>query len=162
MINTKKLTLLGMSAALALILSYVESQLPSIGIPGAKIGLANIAVVFVLYRLGWKEACALSLVRILIVSLLFWNFVSLAYSIAGALLSLSVMGIMKKTELFSTAGVSVAGGVCHNIGQITAACFIMGSAQIAFYLPVLILAGVGAGAAIGLAAALLIKCVKIT
>ena len=159
--NTKKLTLLGMSAALALILSYIEAQLPSIGVPGAKIGLANIAIVFVLYRIGWKEAFAVSFIRILVISFIFWNFIALAYSIAGAAFSLAVMGMLKKTGVFSVVGVSVAGGVCHNIGQIIMAALIMGTAQIAFYLPVLILTGVTAGIAIGLTAALLVKYVKL-
>lgn len=155
--NTKRLVLLAMLTAVAMILSYVESLLPSVGIPGVKMGLANIAVIFALFRFGWKEAAALSLVRVVLVSLLFGSVGAMLYSLAGAVLSLAVMALLRRTDRFSTVGVSVAGGVAHNAGQILMAMLILQTRQLLDYLPVLAVAGIGGGILTGLAAALLIR-----
>ena len=155
--NTKRLVLLAMLTAVAMILSYVESLLPSVGIPGVKMGLANIAVIFALFRFGWKEAAALSLVRVVLVSLLFGSVGAMLYSLAGAVLSLAVMALLRRTDRFSTVGVSVAGGVAHNAGQILMAMLILQTRQLLGYLPVLAVAGIGGGILTGLAAALLIR-----
>lgn len=155
--NTKRLVLLAMLTAVAMILSYVESLLPSVGIPGVKMGLANIAVTFALFRFGWKEAVALSLVRVVLVSLLFGSVGAMLYSLAGAVLSLAVMALLRRTDRFSTVGVSVAGGVAHNAGQILMAMLILQTRQLLGYLPVLAVAGIGGGILTGLAAALLIR-----
>ena len=150
--------MLALSVALAMILSFVESQIPAfVAIPGVKVGLANIAVVFALYRFGWKEAVGSSLLRVLLVSLLFGSFASLFYSLAGAVLSLLGMIAMKKSGWFSAVAVSVAGGVLHNIGQIAMACLLLETAAIKYYLPFLILSGTLAGIVIGLLAAILVK-----
>lgn len=142
----------------ALILSYLESLLPSfVAIPGVKLGLANIAVVFALYKLGPREAAALSLVRVAAVSLLFGSAASLFYSLAGAALSLGGMLPLKKAGLFSPTAVSVAGGVLHNIGQIGMACLLLETNVIVYYLPFLILSGTLAGIAVGLAASALLR-----
>lgn len=146
-----------MLTAVAMILSYVESLLPSVGIPGVKMGLANIAVIFALFRFGWKEAAALSLVRVVLVSLLFGSVGAMLYSLAGAVLSLAVMALLRRTDRFSTLGVSVAGGVAHNAGQILMAMLILQTKQLLGYLPVLAVAGIGGGILTGLAAALLIR-----
>ncbi len=146
-----------MLTAVAMILSYVESLLPSVGIPGVKMGLANIAVIFALFRFGWKEAAALSLVRVVLVSLLFGSVGAMLYSLAGAVLSLAVMALLRRTDRFSTVGVSVAGGVAHNAGQILMAMLILQTRQLLGYLPVLAVAGIGGGILTGLAAALLIR-----
>ena len=146
-----------MLTAVAMILSYVESLLPSVGIPGVKMGLANIAVIFALFRFGWKEAAALSLVRVVLVSLLFGSVGAMLYSLAGAVLSLAVMALLRRTDRFSTVGVSVAGGVAHNAGQILMAMLILQTKQLLGYLPVLAVAGIGGGILTGLAAALLIR-----
>ncbi|MBR5095014.1 MAG: Gx transporter family protein [Oscillospiraceae bacterium] len=161
--KTKRLALLSMAAALAMILSYLESMIPAfVAIPGIKMGLANIAVVFVLYELGWKEAAAISLVRVIVVSLVFTsNPSTLFYSSAGAVLSLLGMIGMKKTGLFSTVAVSVTGGVLHNVGQIGMACILLETDVVRYYLPYLILSGTLAGIAIGVAAAILIKRIDI-
>ena len=144
--KTKKIAVLALAIALAMILSFVESQIPAfVAIPGVKIGLANIAVVFVLYKLGWKEAVLISLVRVVMVSMLFGTLVSLFYSVAGAVLSLTGMVLLKKTGLFSTVAVSVTGGVLHNVGQILMACLLLETNVIVYYLPFLILSGVIAG-----------------
>lgn len=156
--KTKKLALYGILTAVALILSYVESLIPfSFSVPGVKLGLPNLAVLFALYKLNAKGACAISLVRVLLVSILFGNLFSLAYSLTGAALSLCVMILLKKTGKFGVTGVSVAGGVAHNAGQILAAVVLLENARIAGYLPVLCVSGTVAGVVIGLVAALLIK-----
>ena len=123
--KTKRLVLLAMLTAVAMILSYVESLLPSVGIPGVKMGLTNIAVIFALFRFGWKEAAALSLVRVVLVSLLFGSVGAMLYSLAGAVLSLAVMALLRRIDRFSTVGISVAGGVAHNAGQILMAMLIL-------------------------------------
>lgn len=155
--ETKRLVLLAMLTAVAMILSYVESLLPSVGIPGVKMGLANIAVIFALFRFGWKEAAALSLVRVVLVSLLFGSVGAMLYSLAGAVLSLAVMALLRRIDRFSTVGVSVAGGVAHNAGQILMAMLILQTKQLLGYLPVLAVSGIAGGVLTGLAAALLIR-----
>ena len=155
--KTKRLVLLAMLTAVAIILSYVESLLPSVGIPGVKMGLANIAVIFALFRFGWKEAAALSLVRVVLVSLLFGSVGAMLYSLAGAVLSLAVMALLRRIDRFSTVGVSVAGGVAHNAGQILMAMLILQTKQLLGYLPVLAISGIAGGVLTGLAAALLIR-----
>ena len=145
-----------------MILSFVESQIPAfVAIPGVKVGLANIAVVFVLYKLGWKEAVLISLVRVFMVSVLFGTAVSLFYSVAGAVLSLTGMVLLKRTGLFSTVAVSVTGGVLHNVGQILMACLLLETNVIVYYLPFLILSGVIAGVVIGVVAAIMVKRVQV-
>ncbi len=155
--KTKRLVLLAMLTAVAMILSYVESLLPSVGIPGVKMGLANIAVIFALFRFGWKEAAALSLVRVVLVSLLFGSVSAMLYSLAGAVLSLAVMALLRWIDRFSTVGISVAGGVAHNAGQILMAMLILQTKQLLGYLPVLAVSGIAGGVLTGLAAALLIR-----
>lgn len=155
--KTKRLVLLAMLTAVAMILSYVESLLPSVGIPGVKMGLANIAVIFALFRFGWKEAAALSLVRVVLVSLLFGSVGAMLYSLAGAVLSLAVMALLRRIDRFSTVGVSVAGGVAHNAGQILMAMLILQTKQLLGYLPVLAASGIAGGVLTGLTAALLIR-----
>ena len=152
--KTKKIALTAMCIALAMILSYVEAQLPSLGIPGVKMGLANIVVVFCLYRLDWKAAAGISLLRVLLVSILFGHAASLMYSAAGAALSLIGMILLKKSGIFGCVAVSVVGGVLHNFGQILVAWAIMGP-NVIYYLPVLILSGTVTGVLIGLASGLL-------
>ena len=158
--KTKKITVMAMCIALAMILSYVESQIPSPGIPGVKLGLANLAVIFALYKLGWKEAAGISLLRVLLVSLLFGHAASLMYSAAGAVLSLLGMILLRRLPQLSTVAVSVIGGVLHNIGQILMAWALMGS-NVVYYLPVLIFSGTVAGVAIGVVSALLIRRIDV-
>ena len=155
--KTRRITLMALLTAAAMILSYVESLLPSPGIPGVKLGLANIAVIFALYRLGWKEAAAISLVRVGMVSLLFGSVGALFYSLAGAVLSLAVMTLLRRLDVFSPVGVSVAGGVSHNVGQILMAVVLLETERLIWYLPVLILTGLGGGILVGLCGAALVK-----
>lgn len=159
--NVKKLTALSLSVALAMILSFIESQIPPfVAIPGVKIGLANIVTVFLIYSYGWREAGCVSFIRVILSTLLFGSFVSLLYSVCGALLSFAVMLVLKKTNLFSVIGVSVAGGVFHNAGQIVCACLIMENAAIASYLPFLIISGTIAGVAVGILSGILTQKLK--
>ena len=153
--KTKKVTVMAMCIALAMILSYLESLIPSPGIPGVKLGLANLAVIFALYRLGWKEAVGVSLLRVLLVSLLFGHVASLMYSAAGAVLSLLGMILLRRVDKLSCVFVSVSGGVLHNLGQILMAWALMGR-NVVYYLPVLILSGTVAGVVIGVISALLV------
>ena len=159
--KTKKVAMLGLCIALAMIMSYIEALVPlSFAVPGIKMGLANIVIIFVLYKLGTKEAILVSLIRVILVSLLFSNVMAMAYSIAGAVLSLLVMWILKKTDKFSVVGVSVAGGIMHNVGQIIMAVILLGTEQIALYLPVLIITGTATGVVIGIVAGLVINRFK--
>ena len=160
-IDTKKMVTLSLLTAVAMILSYLESLIPlSFAIPGIKMGLANLAVIFVLYRIGGKEAVIVSLLRILWIAILFGNIMTLSYSIAGAILSLSGMILLKRLDRFSEIGISVTGGILHNIGQIFTAMVLMDTAQIIYYLPMLLLSGVVSGTVIGIVSAILIKRVK--
>lgn len=156
--KVSKLSLLALSVSLAMILSFVESQIPAmVAIPGVKVGLANIVVVFALYKLGWKEAVVISLTRVFLVGLLFGNGISILYSITGATVSFAAMVLLKQAKVFSTMAVSVAGGVLHNLGQIAMACVIMGTDVLRYYAPFLILSGTLAGIAIGVLAAIMIR-----
>lgn len=160
--KTRKTAVYGLLVALAMILSYVESLLPlSFAVPGVKMGLPNILVLFALYKMGFRDACIISLVRVLLSSILFGNVFSLVYSAAGAVLSLGVMYLMRRCGKFSTAGVSVAGGVAHNVGQIIVAIFVLETGGLIYYLPALCVSGIGAGLLVGLVSALLIKRVDL-
>ena len=162
-IKPKSIALLGICAAIAMVLSYIESLIPlSFAVPGIKLGLANIAVIFALYKLGAKEAGAVSLVRIAWMAILFGNVMTLAYSVAGAALSLTAMILLKRWDRFSTVGVSVIGGILHNTGQILVAMLIMETAQIVYYLPILCVSGIAAGVAVGIVSAILVKRVPVS
>ncbi len=159
--KTKKVAMLGLTIALAMIMSYIEALVPlSFAVPGIKMGLANIVIIFVLYKIGTKEAILVSLIRVILVSLLFSNVMAMAYSIAGAVLSLGIMWILKKTDKFSVIGVSIAGGIMHNVGQIIMAVILLGTEQIALYLPVLIITGTATGVVIGIVSGLIINRFK--
>ena len=156
---TKKLAVLGLCTAVALILAYVEAMLPPLftAVPGIKIGLPNIIIVFVLYRFGLREAAAVSLVRMLAVSFMFGNMMALVYSMAGAFLSMLVMVILKRLDFLSVVGVSVAGGVFHNVGQILTAMLLLGTAELGYYLIVLAVTGTISGIFVGLCGAIIVK-----
>ena len=149
--------------ALAMVLSWLESMVPvSAAVPGVKLGLTNLVVIFALYRLSARDAAVISFVRVLLVSMTFGNAYAFAYSLAGAALSLMVMIILKKTDIFSAVGVSIAGGVCHNIGQILVAVLILETGRLVFYLPVLMVSGVVSGIVIGVVGAMLVKRIPLT
>ena len=147
--------------AFAMILSFVESRIPAfVAIPGVKVGLANIAVIFTLYKLGVKEAITVSIIRVLMIAMLFGSAVSLIYSVCGAILSLASMILLKKLTPLTEVAISVTGGVMHNVGQIAAASFMLSTNVVVYYLPFLLVSGTIAGIVVGIASAILIKRVK--
>lgn len=149
---SKRIAAVGVFTALAMIFSYIEAILPlNIGIPGVKLGIANIVVVVALYRFGVKEAVGISFVRIFLMGLLFGNLMSLVYSLAGGALSLLGMIICRRLGL-SIIGVSAVGGVLHNLGQLAAAALLLQSLSLTYYLPVLQIAGLVTGILVGVAA----------
>lgn len=146
-----KVAYFGVFVALALIFSYVETLIPiQIGIPGVKLGLANLIIVIALYKMGAKESYILSVVRVVLAGFLFGNLFSIIYSLAGGLLSVTVMYILKKRNGFSIIGISIAGGVFHNIGQLLIAIVVVESLSITYYFPILMIAGVITGFIIGI------------
>lgn len=156
--KTKRLTRFALLTALALVLSWLEAQLPVFfAVPGMKLGLANLAALTALYLLGCKEALIVNLLRVALSALLFGSVVSLWYSLAGALLSFAVMALLKKSGRFSQTVVSLAGGVSHNMGQLLAAMALLQTASLGWYLPLLWFAGLAAGAGIGLVGSLLCR-----
>lgn len=158
----KKVARYALLVALAMVLSWLESLIVFPGLlPGMKAGLTNLVVIFALYRMSLRDAAAISLVRVILVSLTFGNAYSFAYSLAGAALSLGVMAGLKKLDRFSILGVSAAGGVCHNLGQLLVAIAVLGTARLGWYLPELAAGGTLAGAAIGLAGGLVVRRVRI-
>lgn len=147
---SNKIALISVFTALALIFSYIEAILPfNFGIPGVKLGIANIVIVVALYQLGIKEAIGISIIRVIIIGLLFGNALSLIYSLSGAALSIIVMIISKKLKL-SVIGVSAMGGVFHNTGQLIAAAIMLQSEALVYYFPVLLISGLITGILIGI------------
>jgi heptaprenyl diphosphate synthase len=148
---------LGVMAALALVLGYVESLIPT-GIPGVKLGLGNLVVLAAMYAISVRGAAAVAAVKIVLGGLLFGSFAGLLYSLAGGAASFLVMLLLKKSERFGLVGVSAAGGVVHSIAQLAVACAVLGGIKLAYMLPLLLVSGVAAGLIVGAAA---IPCVKL-
>ena len=145
-------------AALGLIFSYIEVLIPfHPGIPGIKLGLANLVVIVALYALGSRYAFVINMVRVIVAGLLFTGVFGMLYSLAGAIVSFAGMVLIKKTGLFSVTGVSVCGGVCHNLGQILVAAVLISSLKIFAYFPVLIISGVISGCIIGAVSFLILQ-----
>ena len=157
--TSRQLAYLGLCTAVALILAYVEVLLPPLftAVPGIKLGLPNIAIIFVLYRYGVRHAAAVSFVRMAVVAMLFGNPMTFVYSLAGAALSLVVMALLRRLDFLSIVGVSVAGGVFHNVGQILMAMLLLGTAELGYYLIVLAITGTVSGIFVGLCGALAVK-----
>ena len=153
-----RVAVFGVFTALALIFSYVELLIPiNFGIPGAKLGLANLVIIIVLYQTDWKEALLLSVVRIVLAGFLFGNLFGILYSLAGGILSLAVMALLKRSGAFSIIGVSMAGGVSHNVGQLIMAMLVVETYAVGYYLPVLLIAGLITGTLIGIAGREMLK-----
>lgn len=145
-----KLANLGLFSALAIILGYVESLFPFFsGIPGIKLGLANLAVLFMLHRCSWKDAAIVSVIRILVIGFLFGNLFSILYSLAGAALSLVTMALVQQHTHFSIFSISICGGVSHNIGQLLIAMILVQNTALSIYAPALLISGIVTGALIG-------------
>jgi len=151
----------GMLVALALIFSYIESLVPiALPIPGAKLGLANLITLTGLFFLSPMQVLIIIICRILLAGFMFGNFATIIYSLAGGLLSLLVMLIAKKTGLLSVLGISMLGGVFHNIGQLIIACLILKNTAPVIYLPYLILIGAIAGFLMGFISRLICTAFK--
>ncbi len=158
----KKGAILAVSVTLGMILSYLEALIPMFsGVPGMKCGFSNILIVFLLYRYGPKESGTVNLLRILLTAVLFTNPFSLVYSLAGAVFSLAGMSVLKRCGIFSVFGVSMAGGVFHNLGQILIAVFLVENYRVFFYLPVLMISGCITGLIVGFLSSRLLNRVKI-
>lgn len=156
--KTKRISTYGLLVALAFIFSYIEAIIPiNLGVPGIKLGLANVVVMIALYKLGAKEAFSLALVRVVLVGFTFGNLMMMMYSLAGSILSCLFMILLKKSNRFSMIGVSVSGGVMHNVGQIIMAIIILDTVQLYYYLPVLIISGIVTGILIGMLGAEIAK-----
>lgn len=148
----------GLLVALTLILSYLESQIPAFfALPGMKLGLTNIVVLTALYLMDGKSAVLINSLRIFLVSVLFGNGMSLAYSAAGGLLSGIVMILIKRTNRFSIITVSAAGGVSHNLGQIITAMILLGTGSLGWYMLILWFSGIASGTVIGITGGILVK-----
>ena len=160
-LSTSFIARIGLMASLALIFSYVEAIIPySPAIPGIKLGIANIVTVIALYRFGSRDAVCVSVIRIIIAGLLFNGLFGMLYSLAGATLSLIGMIWLKKTDLFSVVGVSMAAGVLHNLGQLLVASALIEDLRIFFYFPVLMFSGIAAGILVGIASALVLRSLR--
>lgn len=159
--KAKRLTTNALILAIALILSYIETLVPiNVGVP-IKVGLANIAIMFALYKLGNKEAIIISILRVIIVSILFTNVITFYYSLGGAILSLIMMIIVKKLDLFNVYVTCAVGSLSHNIGQIIVAFILLDNSLVFYYLPYLLLFGLISGLIIGILSAVIIKRVNI-
>lgn len=161
--SSRRLARYALLTALAMALSWLESLVPLAGAvpPGVKLGLTNLVVIFALYRMGLRDAAAISLVRVVLVAFTFGNSYSFAYSLAGAALSLAVMALLKRSGKFSLLGISVAGAVSHNIAQVLVAMAVMETSRLAWYLPVLLVSGIAAGVCVGAAGALIVKRIRL-
>ena len=160
--GVRVLTTAAISVSCAMILSYIEFLLPPIfsAVPGIKVGLANIVIIFLLYRASPALAITVSLVRVSLSSLLFGSILVFAYSFAGAILSFLVMLVAKKIDIFSEVGVSILGAVFHNLGQIAVAVILLGTKEIAYYMIPLTVSGILAGIFVGIVSALCIKRIR--
>ncbi|MCD7796119.1 MAG: Gx transporter family protein [Clostridiales bacterium] len=147
--KVKNTALFAMMVALAFTFSYLESLIPfNFGIPGIKLGFANLVIVVALYIMKPSYAFAIAVIRIFLAGLTFGNFYSISYSLCGGLLSFAVMLLARKTKL-SIIGVSMLGGIFHNLGQIIMAAILMQTVRIVYYFPVLLIAGLATGFLIG-------------
>lgn len=159
--NTRRVAYQGLLIALAFVFSYIEFLIPvNIGVPGAKLGLANLVIIVAMYTLNERDAFILSMIRIVLVGFTFANLASMLYSLAGGILSYVAMVIAKRTQKLSITGVSVLGGVFHNVGQIIMAIWVVKTASLVYYLPVLMVSGIVAGVAIGILGGMVTKRLK--
>ena len=146
----RRVAISALFASLALIFSYIEAILPAApGIPGIKLGIANLVVIIAMYRLDSRYALTINLIRIFLAGFMFSGLYGAIYSLCGCILSFAVMCLLKKSDAFSVVGVSMGGGVAHNIGQLCIAAILVSSPQIFYYLPVLIISGTVSGILIG-------------
>lgn len=155
--TAKEVALCGLMIAAAFIFSYVESMIPiNLGVPGVKAGLANLVTIVSLFLLGAKRTAAITLIRVALVGFTFGSLSMMMYGMAGAVLSFTVMVLLRKTDILGIEGISISGGIAHNVGQLAVAAMVLESGRIFYYLPILLIAGAIAGLVIGIAGALMI------
>lgn len=160
-LNAPFIARVGLMAALALIFSYIEAIIPyNPGVPGIKLGIANVVTVVALYKFGAKDAASVSVLRVVLAGLLFNGVFGMLYALAGAVVSLAGMILLKKTGLFSVTGVSMAAGVLHNMGQLLVAAALIEDLHIFFYFPVLMFSGIAAGILVGIASSLALRALR--
>lgn len=156
--KSKKIAKYGLMIALCLILTYVEVLIPfNFAIPGVKLGLSNIVVLYALYNFDIKSAFCINILRILLAGFLFSNPITIAYSISGGFLSLIAMILIKSVKCLSVISISITGAIFHNIGQIIAAYFLLGSDKIIYYLPFLLISGLVTGLLTGIVGAIVVE-----
>lgn len=149
--KSKKVAIMGILIALAMIFAYIEAMIPMpIALPGIKLGIANIVIVVTMYMIDFKTSAFVNIVRVILIGLMFTGAFSILYSIFGSFLSLIIMGLLRKSEKFSIIGVSMAGGVFHNVGQLITASMILTSTSVFVYFPVLLFSGMITGIIVGL------------
>lgn len=158
---SRKVAFYGIFAALAILMGYVEAMVKiPIPVPGIKLGLANVIVVMAMYFMGNKTAVGVNIIRVLMSALLFNGFTGFLYSISGALVSFIVMCLAKKIKGLSIVGVSVLGGVTHNVAQIAVASVVLQTPGLMYYVPILLIAGVVTGVVIGIVAKYCLKHIE--
>ncbi len=156
--STRKLTIYALLIAAALVLSYIESIIPTFfAVPGMKLGLTNIVIVVALYKMNRKSALLINFARVILATAMFGNMASFAYSIGGAMLSLTVMILVKRLGRFSIIAVSACGGIAHNLGQIIVAMILLSTYQVGYYMIVLWFTGIVSGLFIGIISGLIVE-----
>lgn len=159
--TAKKVAVCGMFICLSIIMGYIESIIPIVmPFPGMKIGLANIVIVWVLYATDFKTSVLVSVLRVVLIGFLFGNLFSILFSLAGAFVSLIIMALLKKIKRFSMVGVSMAGGVGHNLGQIVVAALVLENVNVMYYFPVLMISGIVSGIVVGITGGILFRKIK--
>lgn len=160
--KTKDITIIGIMTSICVVISIIESYFTFISdfIPGLKLGLSNIVIIFVLYKYNFKTALTISLIRVLIVALLRTGFgINFFFSLSGAIFSIIAMGLVKKTKL-SVIGVSIVGSISHSVGQVLIGILILSNYNITYYLPYLLLFSIPTGVVVGLISKKLINSIK--
>ena len=156
-LTPRRVALCGMMVALAFIFSYVEHLIPfNFGIPGVKLGLANLVVLLALYTLDLRDAFVIAVIRIILTGLTFGGLFSMLYSLAGGLLSFLLMAFLSRKKLLGTTGVSICGGIAHNVGQLLVAMCVLETGNVWYYFPVLLISGAVTGTLIGLVGGLMV------
>lgn len=159
--RNKKIANMAMLVVLAMIFSYVESLIPiNFGVPGMKLGIANLVTVTGIYFLALPEILLVVVMRVLLIGFMFGNGMSIIYSLAGGILSVLVMTLLKRAKGFSEVGVSIAGGIAHNIGQLIVAAIVVENMKLVYYLPALLIAGTITGCLIGMLSKKMLPVVK--
>ena len=158
--NTRKIALLGILTAGTIVIAILESFIPSVGIPGVKLGLANIMILVILYELGILDAIIVNILRVVVVGLVRGSIFSMGFlmSLTGAIFSLGIMILFYLLiKKFSIIGVSVIGSLFHVTGQVLIAMIFLGSAYVILYLPIIAISAIITGVFVGITAMLIIR-----